>query len=215
MIKTVKMRFLNIIYLILLALALIILVKNPNITSSAVEIPEYTCGDGKCTIPLEDQVTCPEDCFKEEKDYSSYFIIGLAVIFLGIFYFNFYRGKIDFRSITRGKNPFKKHDDYKRVYNYIDSALKIHMDKKKIINNLYHKGWNKKQILYASEDVRWNQRKVLLETAPKVTPNLNPAEDYILRCRAVNIDDKKIKKALLDKGWKISYIDKAFHNAIS
>ena len=203
------------IYLtILIALSVLFLFKNAKTTTSAIEIPEYSCGDGVCTIPLEDEIACPEDCLQEEIDKFPIFLLALIILLMGIFYFNFYRGKADLRKLTKGKNPFKSKNDYMRVYNYIESSLKISMEKKKIVDNLYSKGWNKKQIIYAFEDAEWKQRKVLLETPPKVEPDLKPVEDYISRCRAVNIPDESIKKALLGKGWKKSNVRKAFRNLV-
>lgn len=197
---------------VFLAISIILLVKYQGITASATEIPDYACGDGKCTIPLEDKITCPQDCLVDKIDPFPYFLGGLFLLLIGIFYFNFYRGRADLRKLTKGKNPFKSQDHYKRVYKYIDSALNINMDKTKIINNLYHKGWTKKQVHYTFDDVTWKQRKVLLETPPKVTPNIKPLEEYIQRCRTVNLPDNQIKTTLLKKGWKRSHVRKAFRN---
>lgn len=199
---------------ILIVLSVFLFFEGQGITSSATEIPEYTCGDGICTVPLEDEVTCPEDCSEIEFNKFPIFLGALIVLFIGIFYFNFYRGKADLRKLTKGRNPFKSDHDYKQVYNYIASALKINMEIPEIVNKLYHKGWSKKQVVYTFEDFKWKQRKVLLETAPKVVPNLQAAEDYISSCRLVNIEDKRIKQALIAKGWKKSHIKKAFKNLV-
>ncbi|MBI2667982.1 hypothetical protein HYX17_04415 [Candidatus Woesearchaeota archaeon] len=176
------------------------------------EKENYECGDNICSIPFEDDISCPIDC--ERKIPWNYIIIGIVIILLGILYLNFYKGKFDFRTLTKGKNPFKNKDDLESVKKFIKNSLNNDIDKKNISKALSQKGWNKNQILYAFEDIEWEQRWVLIKMeAPDKNNSIKILKNYIKKCRKSRVDDNKIRIILSGKGWTEQQIDEGFKKA--
>jgi len=107
------------------------------------------CGDGICTIPLEDKITCPEDCMKKINWWFVIFLI--AILVGGIYYLNFYKGKLSFQKLTKQtKKPslFKTKADEINLRNYIKKSLAHKIPKSRIKNILLAKGWSEEQIEY-------------------------------------------------------------------
>ncbi len=109
---------------------------NPYITGYA-SLNSYTCGDGKCTIPYEDEIICPQDC-AQTINKTPWIVSAVIVLILGIIYIYYYRGKFNLRDITRGKIPFKSEQELGQVVEFIESSLKKR-DKKEVISLLLKK----------------------------------------------------------------------------
>lgn len=113
---------------------------------SGVDYQQPICGDGTCTVPLEDNIVCPADCGRKIPWVP---IIIVIVIFLVLFYYiNFYRGKYGFKSLFTKKKLFRTESDKINLINYIERSLK-HNSVEKTIRILLSKGWAKEQINYA------------------------------------------------------------------
>jgi len=163
---------------------------------------DYLCGDGICSIPYENEDLCPEDCEKTSKFPWIFFIIGVVVIVLGVFYFNYYKGKGDILSIRHRKTPFSNEKDLISVKNFINKSLNQKIDNKEISKTLMKKGWTKKQILFAFEDVEYDKRRTFtLSIAPKQTKDMKDLTEYIKKCINLKIKEDKIKAALYSKEW--------------
>jgi len=193
----------------------IIVPKNKVIDDENKVGKDYVCGDNICTSPFEDKITCPEDCVAAGKGIPwLYILILLAIFATGIFYLNLYKGRADYRKVTKGKSPFASNVDLENVKNFIKGSIKKWISLSEISRSLANKGWSKKQIRYAFEDARWELRKVLLDLTPKSSAaNTALAEDYIRKCIAAGMDDLNIKTALFSKGWKPEQIDVALKKA--
>lgn len=188
----------------------------PKYASDASNSGSYSCGDGTCLAPYEDEILCPEDCIGKIDTGLPwlYIIIILVILVLCVFYFNYYKGRADFRRLTKGKSPFASNVDMENVRDFIRKSSEKGNKPNEISKALQDKGWNKKQIKYAFEDVRWEMKKALLNITPKVNANdTRVAEEYIKKCLAASIDDLKIKNALVSKGWKKEQIESAFKKA--
>lgn len=106
---------------------------------------DAVCGDGICTTPLEDDITCPEDCMKKINWW--FVIILLALLIGGIYYLNFYKGKLSFKEIASEKSTlFKSKADENNLRNYVRKSLDHKIPKSRIKNILLAKGWSEKQI---------------------------------------------------------------------
>jgi len=175
----------------------------------------HTCGDEVCSIPFEDKISCPIDC--ENRSFSwLWIILAIIVILVGVIYLNFYKGKLDFRKLTKGKNPFKAKNDLENVKKFIKNSLSKNIEKKNISKTLLRKGWNKRQIRYAFEEIEWEQKWVLIKIdVPTKGQNIKVVKKYIRRCRKSKMDDVNIKKILLQKGWTNDQINKGFKKANS
>ena len=108
------------------------------------------CGDGLCSVYLENSVSCPEDCAKRIPWIS--ITIVVIVLILGIYYINFYKGMGNIRTIIKRRSLFKTETDKINLINYIHKAMKTN-SQEKIIHILLSKGWTKKQIDYAFKSV--------------------------------------------------------------
>ena len=173
-------------------------------------IEEYSCGDGICTVPFEDNIVCPADCQSSSKKKITWvIIIALLTGVAGIFYFNFYRGKGDFRRLT-AKSPFTSKKDLKQVVDFISWGIKKEITKQKITSLLIKKGWTKKQVTYAYEEIEWEERKVLLDTAPKTSDPLDNVRNFITECRKKGIEETTVRAALIRKGWHKEQISSVF-----
>lgn len=169
---------------------------------------ESFCGDNICTKPFEDKVVCPEDCSKKKGFNIGIIILALIILFSGVFYLNFYRGRLDFR--TWLKTPFRNKQDMENVKEFVKKALKKDLDKSKITQALLDRGWTKKQIWFAYEQVEWEERKVLLKIAPSLSDDIKPLYDYIKKCLKYGVEKSDIKARLLMKGWSDKSINEAF-----
>ena len=180
---------------------------------SALEKEEYECGDNICSVPFEDEISCPVDCGGRDIPWA-YIIIAIVVILIGIIYFNFYKGAFDFRKLTRGKNPFKNNNELESVKKFIKTSLDKNIDKKNITKALMHKGWNKKQIKYAFEEIEWEKKWALIRIeAPETDKGVKSLKKYIRGCRRARMDDNMIRNILSNKGWTEEQINKGFEKA--
>ncbi len=158
----------------------------PDLTRPITPQVSYTCGDGVCafletdagTIPLEDALTCPQDCRREYPLTS--WIVALLVILAIIWYLNFYHGKFNYEELT-GKLHLKKKPlvsskplfggffapkeqverklfissaDERNVIGYVENALRKGFSKSKISDALLAKGWTREQVEYAFEKAK-------------------------------------------------------------
>ncbi|MFH1591924.1 MAG: YbaB/EbfC family nucleoid-associated protein [Candidatus Woesearchaeota archaeon] len=117
---------------------------------------EAVCGDGICTIPLEDKILCPEDCKRKAPWVTIIMIILIFLILL--YYINFYKGKYSFRSLFHKKKLFKSEADKINLINYIERSS-IHMSIEKITKILLSKGWSKEQIDHALEQLNKKRKE--------------------------------------------------------
>ena len=117
----------------------------PKEIPSGVSIP-IKCGDNICSIlnidgeaiPIEDKVTCPEDC-KPKTPYL-WLIVLLIICILGILYILYYKGK---------KPLFNSKSDEVNLIEYIKKSMHAGAKKEKINQILLSRGWNQKQLGYA------------------------------------------------------------------
>ncbi|MFH0936100.1 MAG: hypothetical protein V1815_00280 [Candidatus Woesearchaeota archaeon] len=114
------------------------------------------CGDSKCTyvivdgqkFALEDKVTCPEDC--STKIPWIYIIIAALILILGIYYINFYEGKLSLKDLSnRTEKLFYSKTDEEKLIDYIKRSLEQKIPKHKINKALLEKNWTTKQISHA------------------------------------------------------------------
>jgi len=178
-------------------------------------IETHVCGDNLCTAPFEDNILCPEDCGGKKFSWTP-LVIGIIVLLIGILYFNFYKGKFDFRTLTRGKNPFNNNEDLDNVKKFIKNSSSKNIENKNITKTLLHKGWTKNQIKYAFEEIEWDQKRALIKIeVPNKNEGLRILKKYIKRCRKSRMDDKKIREILSRKGWSEEEINEGFKKSNS
>lgn len=127
-----------------------------SISLETEQAPVYTivCGDKICSLS-EDQ-TCPQDC-KQKKQIPWIIIIILVLITgLGIYYFNFYKGKYNFQDLMNKKQKlFKSQKDLDAVTQYIKVAKQKGMLDIQIKMNLRKKGWTQDQV---DEAFKWSKK---------------------------------------------------------
>lgn len=186
-----------------------------NTSGANTEEKDYSCGNNICETPFEDELVCPEDCSKSNKQFPWLLVIliGLATIAL-LIYFNAYKGKGDLHHISKGKSPFLTKEDLEKVKDYIKKSNAKNINKKDISKQLVKQGWTQTQIIYAYTEAEWEMRKVLIDKAPKkISENIEPVIIYIKKCLEINMDRLIIKNKLLSKGWKATQIEEAFKKA--
>jgi len=171
--------------------------KKENITEEA------ECGDGVCTIPLEDKETCPEDC-KAKFPWTSVLIIVLISIAL-LLYILFYRGKYSLRALTRGKTPFASKEQLKSVMNYITSSREKKINDEEIKKKLIEKGWKEEQIKFAFAELEWAKKE---KAATKPTADIRPMQEYIKAALARGLSKDVILKKLVSQGWDEKLVKK-------
>lgn len=108
------------------------------------------CGDGTCTIPLEDKLICPEDCSRKIPWITITTIVIILLLLLA--YINVYKGKYSFQSFFNKRRLFKTEADKINLINYVERAS-THMSFEKVKKILLSKGWDKDQINSAIEQV--------------------------------------------------------------
>ncbi len=115
---------------------------------------EPICGDGKCTVPLEDKITCPEDC-KSNIPWGWVIFLLLFVVLLA-YYLNMYKGKGNFDELKAKvikTSPFKNKSDLENLENFIKKARQRRIPDIQIKKVLESKGWKKNQIDYAFNEL--------------------------------------------------------------
>ncbi len=183
--------------------------------SSSGQIPSdektsYTCGDGVCTRPYEDEILCPDDCEKKSKIPWSLIIAIVIVLILGIAYINFYRGVGSFRKLIQ-KSPFNNPKDLKSVKDYIKECQEKGIENKVISKTLIKNGWKKDQIIYAFEDIKWDEKRAFtINLAPGGHENAKKLKTFIKKCLQLNIPEDKIKRVLIKKGWSTEIVENTF-----
>ncbi len=163
-----------------------------------------TCGDGICTVPLETKSTCPSDC--GGLNWWLFIVIGIVFVIL-LYYINWYRGKWNFKQLTRGKNPFNSKQELKSVVNYIKTMLTRGTNKETIIDNLKHSGWKRKQIDYAFEELKLEKK---IKKIPKKAANNSALKNYITAAIQKGLSEQKIKANLLRVGWNKEQVSQAY-----
>ncbi len=151
------------------------------------EEPEAVCGDGVCTSILEDEVSCPEDC--EEGSNALFWTIFIILIFIiagGIFYV--YKFKGGFSGLLK-KFPFSNKQELESLLKYIKNSQSKKISDVQIRKRLLDKGWEKKQVEYAFEELK------------KDSVDIAPMKKYIEKALAKNKDKKSIAKKLISQGW--------------
>lgn len=144
--------------------------------------PSFKCGDGVCTLDLEDAATCPKDCKGTFPWF--YFIVGVIII-----------GGVLALFLLKGKKPFKTENDLKTVTDYIKVARQKKVKDNEIADSLMQRGWTKTQIDYAFAHLASNV-------------DVKPLQDYIQKAAAKNIPLVTIKQKLLAQGWDEKVVDK-------
>jgi len=166
------------------------------------------CPNKICERPYEDETICPEDCPKKTIPW---FLIIILVVFLlaGVVYINFYRGKGSFRKLVE-KSPFTNAQDLKNVKDYISAAQNKDLKNPDIAQALLKSGWSKEQVVYAFEDLKWDEKRLFtINFAPLGKESTKKLETFIKKCLQLNIPRDKIKHVLLQKGWAPEKVDAA------
>ncbi len=169
--------------------------------------PEYSCGDGICSRPDEDETLCPQDCEQKTKIPWLWVSITAAVLLLGLVYINLYKGKLSLGKIIR-KSPFNSEQDLESVKSYIKSELGNKIKKSVISNALLGKGWTQEQVAYAFEDMAWDKkREIAIKSAPAEMEDMKKLVAYMTTCKKLNIPQDRIVQSLKAKGWKDEMIN--------
>ncbi len=169
--------------------------------------PEYSCGDGVCSRPDEDDTICPQDCVQKTKIPWLWISIIAAILILGLVYINLYKGKLSLGKILR-KSPFKSEQDLENVKTYIKAELGKRIKKTAISNALLGKGWTQEQVAYAFEDITWDKkRETAIRNAPAEMDDMKKLVAYMTTCKNLNIPKDTIVQSLKAKGWKDDMIN--------
>jgi hypothetical protein len=169
---------------------------------------EYECGDGVCTEIYENSDICPEDCPKKKIPWL-FIIILIVLLAAGVVYINFYKGKGSFRRVI-GRSPFANPKDLENVKNYIKVAQGKGLKNPEIAKALLQSSWTKDQIIYAFEDLKWDEKRVFtIKLAPGGKENTKKLQNFIKKCLELNISKLNIKNTLLQKGWSADKVDEA------
>ncbi|MDI6738345.1 MAG: hypothetical protein QME12_07590 [Nanoarchaeota archaeon] len=158
---------------------------------------EAVCGDGVCTLILEDETTCPGDC-GSKTPWALIIIIIAAALGLGG-YLLFYRGKYSFWNLTKKKKPFSSPDELESVKSFIRTSREKGMDDPVTKSRLAEKGWKEEQVKFAFAEMEWEKKEKSVE---KPSENLNPLQEYIKTALSRGISKDKILKNLVSKGWE-------------
>jgi len=170
------------------------------------EVETATCGDDICTVPLETKQTCPEDC----GGINWLPIVIVLIIFVGLlFYINWYRGKWNFKDLTRGKNQFKSNADLKAIVTYIKTMLARGTPKQTLVDNLKKTGWTDKQIAYAFEELGLENK---VKKVPKKAANITALKTYITAAMQKGLTKEKVRANLVKAGWNKDQVEQAYSN---
>lgn len=159
--------------------------------------PESVCGDGICTVPLEDEAVCPEDCSSGTPWALIIIIIIICLALAG--YLLFYKGKYSFWNLTKRKKPFSTPAELESVKSFIRTSREKGMDDSVTKSRLAEKGWKEEQIKFAFAEMEWEKKEKSVE---KPSENLNPMQEYIKTALSRGMAKDKILKNLISKGWK-------------
>lgn len=133
-----------------------LVISTEGISAQPEGFHEARCGDGICTIPVEDRIVCPEDC-KRKIPWTTIVII-LFVFFVLAYYINFYKGQYSFRSLLQKERLFKTEADKINLINYIEKASK-HISIDKVTSLLISQGWTKEQIYYVLKKLNKEKKR--------------------------------------------------------
>lgn len=127
-----------------------------------VGVKEFTvgvCGNNKCEEPLEDKISCPEDC-KKRIPVTLYVILFLILAF-GIYYINFYKGPGNFRDLINWisvkffkRRIFTSKQDLENLEKYVRQTLGQGINEKQIREILLKKGWTSEQVDYVFKRIK-------------------------------------------------------------
>lgn len=162
--------------------------------------PQTVCGDGICEGD-EDEFNCPEDC-KKRKIWP-YLLIILIIAGGATYYIMFYKGKYSLDKILPKKNPFHSKKDLEAVMNYIKKQKEKKKNDEEIKKMLISKGWKKKQIDYAFEEIENEKAK---------KEDLKSIEEYVKRAKKSKVKKEKIKENLLKAGWDKKLVEEVLKN---
>lgn len=116
----------------------------------------YFCGDKICTEPYEDKENCPLDCKK--KTPVLLYALLVVLVLLGVYYFNFYKGKGNYRDLGNflaikiaGRRIFTNSSDLEKLDTYVKLKISQGFKEHDIKEALVKKGWTDKQIDFAFE----------------------------------------------------------------
>lgn len=184
-------------------------VKTIIVPSDGAETPECTageegcgaeeavCGDGVCTLILEDETICPDDCGSKTPWAMIIIIIVIALALGG--YLLFYKGKYSLWNLTKKKKPFSSPAELESVKSFIRASRDKEMDDSVIKTKLHEKGWKEEQIKFAFGEMEWEKKEKSVE---KPSENLSPVQEYIKIALSRDMPKDKILKNLVSKGWK-------------
>ena len=122
-------------------------------------VEEGICPNKVCEVPLEDEISCPEDC-KRKIPLGIYIPLLLALI-VGIYYINFYKGPGNFKDLTNWisvklikKRVFTSKVDLANLVSYIRQTTRQGISETQVREILSKKGWAKEQIDYAFKEAK-------------------------------------------------------------
>jgi len=168
------------------------------------------CGDGVCTRPLEDEITCPQDC--KAKMPWGVIITILLVVIVAVGLISAYKFSPSFRALLkRKKNPFKSEADLNAVMNYIKASLEQKKTIEEIGNVLASKGWTEEQINYALNELKLREeleRKT--KVAPEKSEKIEVLKDYIEKCIQKGLKKEEIINKLVEKGWDKKFVESVY-----
>jgi len=172
----------------------------------------HECGDGVCTVPYEDKEVCPEDCGGFINFPWELIIIFVVLVIAGIVYLNFYKRLGGFKKLVP-ESPFKYNKNLEDLKVYMKSSRNKGAKDMDIANLLVKNGWTKYQIIYAFEDIKWDQKRAFtVQFTPKPKDNVKKLDTFIKKCLQLNMSIKRIVYILKQKGWTMEKINERFKN---
>ena len=129
------------------------------------EEPLTVCGDGICSVPIEDENSCPVDCKKSFPVVLVVVVTLLALLLLVVINLVGKKRKNSLAVAPPSTNPIES------LTEYVKKELQKKVPEQKIVFSLKQRGWREDQISQALE-----KAKAVLST-PKPAPSLTPKKE--------------------------------------